>query len=221
MTKAHLQLALAVFAGLLLLASSAQAKPHPEIKHDPEKAAPVGMAYPLDYCIVTGEKLGSMGDVVFYQHEGREIRFCCAACIETFEAKAADYIAKIDAAIIEQQLPYYPLDTCPVTGEALDSMGGPVDIVVNNRLVRLCCAGCEKAVRKDPAKVIAELDEAAIKAQSANYPAELCPVMDIPDGGAEDSVQVTFAGRLLRFCCEHCVEAFLDDPQGYMAKVYK
>jgi hypothetical protein len=41
--------------------------------------------------------------------------------------------------------------TCPVTGEPLDSMGGPVRLEVDGRVVFICCKGCEKALR-DPKK---------------------------------------------------------------------
>jgi Cu(I)/Ag(I) efflux system membrane fusion protein len=44
--------------------------------------------------------------------------------------------------------------TCPVTKKPLGSMGPPVTIFVDGRKVRLCCAGCEAAVRKNPAKYL-------------------------------------------------------------------
>ncbi len=46
---------------------------------------------------------------------------------------------------------------CPVTGEPLDSMGGPVKVVVNGRTVFVCCEGCETPLRKNPAKYLANL----------------------------------------------------------------
>jgi membrane fusion protein, copper/silver efflux system len=46
---------------------------------------------------------------------------------------------------------------CPVTGEPLDSMGGPVRVEVAGRVVFICCKGCEKALRKDPAKYLSNL----------------------------------------------------------------
>ena len=39
-------------------------------------------------------------------------------------------------------------------------MGDPIDTVVAGRLVRLCCKGCTRALRKDPAKVVAAVDRA-------------------------------------------------------------
>jgi Cu(I)/Ag(I) efflux system membrane fusion protein len=46
---------------------------------------------------------------------------------------------------------------CPVTGEPLDSMGGPVRVVVEGRVVFICCKGCEGRLRKDPAKYLSKL----------------------------------------------------------------
>jgi YHS domain-containing protein len=42
--------------------------------------------YPLDTCLVTGTKLGSMGDPITKVYGGREIRFCCEPCVAEFEA---------------------------------------------------------------------------------------------------------------------------------------
>ena len=55
-------------------------------------------AYPLDVCVVSGEKLGSMGEPHVIVHEGVEVRFCCAHCLPKFEAGSAAYLAKIKAA---------------------------------------------------------------------------------------------------------------------------
>lgn len=55
-------------------------------------------AYPVDWCIVSGEKLGSMGDPVIKTYQGQEVKFCCKFCIEEFEKTPALYLAKIDSA---------------------------------------------------------------------------------------------------------------------------
>jgi hypothetical protein len=47
--------------------------------------------------------------------------------------------------------------TCPVTGEPLDSMGGPVRVEVAGRTVFVCCKACEKPLRKNPAKYLKKL----------------------------------------------------------------
>jgi hypothetical protein len=46
---------------------------------------------------------------------------------------------------------------CPVTGAPLDSMGGPVRLVVEGRIVFVCCKGCEGPLRQEPAKYLSKL----------------------------------------------------------------
>ncbi len=65
--------------------------------HPPAQAAPQ-KDYPLDVCVVSGEKLGSMGKPAVITHEGREVRFCCAACIPKFKEDPARYLKKLDEA---------------------------------------------------------------------------------------------------------------------------
>lgn len=115
--------------------------------------------YPLDKCIVSGQKLGTMGEGTKIEYKGREIKFCCPACKPKFDANPDEYLQKIDDEIIKQQKPKYPLDTCPVTGEKLDK--DAVDYVSHNRLVRFCCKACIAAFDKDPQKYLAKIDEAA------------------------------------------------------------
>jgi hypothetical protein len=54
--------------------------------------------------------------------------------------------------------------TCPVTGKPLGSMGVPARLEVGGRTVYLCCAGCEDAVRADPAKYLGRLPPDATRA---------------------------------------------------------
>jgi Cu(I)/Ag(I) efflux system membrane fusion protein len=56
-----------------------------------------------------------------------------------------------DAALAERQR------VCPVTGQRLNSMGGPLLVVVEGRKVFLCCKGCERPLKNDPAKYLAKL----------------------------------------------------------------
>ncbi len=46
---------------------------------------------------------------------------------------------------------------CPVTMKPLDSMGGPVLVMVEGRKVFICCRGCENALTSDPAKYLERL----------------------------------------------------------------
>jgi YHS domain-containing protein len=51
--------------------------------------------YPLDTCIVSGNKLGTMGKVVVKSHEGQEIKFCCKPCVKKFDANPAKYLSRL------------------------------------------------------------------------------------------------------------------------------
>jgi hypothetical protein len=48
---------------------------------------------------------------------------------------------------------------CPVSGEPLGSMGEPIKLDVEGREVWICCAGCEDALRKDPERYFAKLND--------------------------------------------------------------
>lgn len=71
---------------------------HSHHDHGQAKAPESKKPYPLDVCVVTGEKLGEMGKPVVIQHEGREVRFCCAACPDKFRQDPAKYLKKLDEA---------------------------------------------------------------------------------------------------------------------------
>jgi YHS domain-containing protein len=122
---------------------------------------PASAPYMLETCPVSGEKLGSMGEPVVYSHEGRELRFCCDGCISPFEKDPAQYLEKVDAAMIERLRPDYPLDTCVVAGSKLGSMGEPYAHIYRNQLVLFCCDGCLPAFRKDPARYLTMIRQAS------------------------------------------------------------
>lgn len=59
--------------------------------------------YPLTTCLVSDEKLGSMGDYVTYVHKeagkpDRVVRLCCDGCIDDFKADPKKFLAKLDTA---------------------------------------------------------------------------------------------------------------------------
>lgn len=119
-----------------------------------DKASPVS-GYPVDVCVVSGEKLSTAEKPVTKMIDGREVRFCCNGCVATYEKDKATYSKKLDDAIVAAQKPTYPLQTCVVSGEKLGGMGQPVDYVVKNQLVRLCCGGCIDKLTADPDKYLA------------------------------------------------------------------
>lgn len=46
---------------------------------------------------------------------------------------------------------------CPVTELLLDSMGGPIPVMLGDRKVFICCAGCELKLRNEPEKYLAKI----------------------------------------------------------------
>jgi hypothetical protein len=60
-------------------------------------------SYPLDVCVTSDEKLGTMGKAPEYIYRvngepDRLVVFCCAGCDEDFLKAPAKYLAKIEAA---------------------------------------------------------------------------------------------------------------------------
>jgi YHS domain-containing protein len=125
--------------------------------------------YPLDYDIVSGEKLGTNGDPIIKLYKGREVRFASDSSRTTFEKDQNKYLKKLDQAIIAQEKPNYPLETCVVTGEKLEhtTMGDPVDLVYNNHLVRFCCNMCPATFKKNPDKFLKKISDAYAAADAS------------------------------------------------------
>jgi hypothetical protein len=66
-----------------------------------ETTAPVAEAgeaipFPKTTCLVSGEKLGTMGIPPAIVHNGQQIKFCCKSCIPKFEADPAKYLSQLD-----------------------------------------------------------------------------------------------------------------------------
>jgi len=192
-----------------------EAKPAQEAARDAE---PWTDRYTLATCPISGRKLGSMGEPVVKRYEGREVRFCCAGCIERFEADPAAAWKKVDEAMARDQRPFYPLETCVVSDEPLKEDGRDVatEVVFNNRLVRLCCRSCAREFRADPRSFVKKLDKAAADAQRKDYPLTTCIVAGGELGSMGEPSEMVVAGRLLRFCCAKCHPKVEADPLRYL-----
>lgn len=56
-----------------------------------------GKPYPLDTCIVSGEKLGSMGEPYATVKDGQQIKFCCKGCLKDFNQEPEKFLKEIAA----------------------------------------------------------------------------------------------------------------------------
>jgi len=123
-----------------------------------KKAEKKAKPYPLNTCVVSGEKLDSMGEPFVFAHEGREVKLCCKDCKKDFDKSTAKFVAKIDEAA--KKVKPYPLQLCVVSDEKLDSMGEPFVFIHDGQEIKLCCKDCKKDFDKNTAKFTAKLSKA-------------------------------------------------------------
>jgi hypothetical protein len=182
-------------------------------------ALSVNTPYLLDVCPITGKKLDSMGSEVVEIIDSREVRFCCAGCPPKFKEDKAANFKKIDALMIAQQLPYYPMDTCVVSGNALDLKGGSIDFIYGNRLFRTCCNDCKAEFLENPTDYVGDLDDAIIKAQLKTYPLTYCIIGRGPLDGMGGPDHMIVGNRLVELCCGGCRAKVLKDPLAVLAEI--
>ena len=98
---------------------------------------------------------------------------------------------------------------CPVSGEDLRAMGGPIKAKSGDQTVFLCCKGClGKPISKENwAKVTANLASAQGR----------CPVMNRPLPAGATSVVVN--GRRVFVCCPPCTGKIQANPEKFLAVV--
>ncbi len=197
----------AAFVVLMLgtvAAATAQTRPDPYfLPHDPVSETP----------------LASVEVPVIVVHDDREIRFASQANVDLFLSDPDTYLPAIDAAMIEDQVPFYPLATCPIGGGELESMGGPVNYLHGNRLVRFCCAGCINPFKADPEPTLVALDAAIVAAQVPTFADAVCPVSGQALGSMGEPVDLVIGNRLVRLCCGGCTARFLANPQAYYGEL--
>lgn len=113
----------------------------------------------------------------------------------------------------------YTLNTCPVSGEELGSMGEAPVIIHEGREIRLCCGGCEKKYRENAEAMNQKIDAKLIADQEAHYPVDAC----INTGANLDGGGVAFivGNRLLKTCCNNCKAKVEANPAEYIAKLDK
>ncbi|MGE4618643.1 MAG: hypothetical protein AAEJ04_02405 [Planctomycetota bacterium] len=181
------------------------------------ETVPATEAYPLETCAVAGKKLGSMGKPIDYVHEGRQVRFCCRGCVPKFKSNPEQYLAAVDAKIIETQKKNYPTDTCLLSQQKLDNTAK--EIVINNRLVRLCCGRCVKKIKADPQSIFKKLDAAILKAQAKSYPLTTCVISGEDLNSMGKPKDVIVGNTLIKVCCKGCVSKVTADPAKFIEMV--
>ncbi len=148
---------------LFALAAAVAVLAQPASLFAADKTGQATKPYPLNTCVVSGEKLGGdMGEPYVFTQDGREIKLCCKDCLKDFKKDPKKFEAKLDAAEKQAKKDHpYPLNTCVVSGEKLGGdMGEPVVFVADGREVKLCCRDCLKDFNKDRAKYMKKIVDA-------------------------------------------------------------
>lgn len=98
---------------------------------------------------------------------------------------------------------------CPVTGEALGSMGEPIKVQVGEQVAYLCCKGCQGK----------ELNAEHWKSIQTNIAAAqgTCPIMGKPVTADMKSTVVN--GQQVFVCCPPCIAKIQADVEGSLKKV--
>lgn len=124
----------------------------------------------IDSCIVSGETLHSK--TISSEIFGRTVYFCCKDCQDTALKNPAAYVKKTEAEQIaavralaksHENHDHHAaepkagaakflgkgdgVETCPVTGEAIDKS---VTVEVDGRTVYACCPGCLDKIKNNP-----------------------------------------------------------------------
>ena len=212
-------------------------------------------------CPVMDEPLGGMGTPIKVSVGDKPIYLCCKGCIKKVQAEPAKYLAMVygdqkgteevgsavaaasalnisvtsstqaDAALIARQ------EVCPVMDEPLGSMGNPIKVMVGDKPIFLCCKGCIKKIKADPAKYMAMVygggsagsvpagtDQVRagifkVSAEDAPFIAaqKKCPVMDEPLDAMGGPYKVHAAGKAIYICCPGCAKKIAAEPQKWLA----
>ncbi|MCC7171389.1 MAG: hypothetical protein IT459_13155 [Planctomycetes bacterium] len=85
-------------------------------------------SYSAETCVVSGEKLGAMGDPIEYVVGNRLVRFCCKACVEKFEKDPLAHLAKLTQVAAPAATTSAPIDavsyTCPMHADVIQDKAG-------------------------------------------------------------------------------------------------
>ncbi len=191
------------------------------IDEDQTKTDEFSDPYTLDICPITKLKLGSMGDPVIKEYDGREVRFCCAGCVPKFKKDLKASWKEVDKEMIKDQIPFYPLQTCLISDDDLEDgqNATAVDFIYNNRLIRVANNSAKEQFYKHPKKYIRKLDEAVKDAQRGDYPLSTCLITKMELGSMGEPHEIVIANRLIRLCCAGCVSSINKDPLTHITTI--
>lgn len=194
-------------------------------------------------CPVSGKPLGSMGQPVAVDVNGKTVYACCGGCVNAIKSDPVKFASgrpeiTVSASTDSDEPLIVKQAMCPVMDEPLGSMGGPIKVMVGDKPIFLCCKGCVKKIRAEPAKYLSKVygkdggqDGVAasgeqvrpnvfkVTAGDAPFIAaqKTCPVMDEPLHAMGGPYRVHANGKAIYICCPGCAKKIAADPQKYLA----
>ncbi|HEV3443669.1 MAG TPA: efflux RND transporter periplasmic adaptor subunit [Gemmataceae bacterium] len=126
-----------------------------------------GDFYPVVHGLEAGQRVASTGAFLI-DAETQLNRGAAATYFGAARAgEAADTPSVLPAAQTAGLLELTPADRalavkqsyCPVTNKPLGSMGTPTRMLIGDRIIFLCCAGCEATLKKNPSKYLSKMHE--------------------------------------------------------------
>ena len=197
------------------------AKSAPTEKKGQESAEEwAGEPYTLETCAASGRPIDVKGTPQTVRFAGRELKFCCKGCADFVKKNPDKFLGKVDEQLIAQQKPIYPTDKCLVAGTPLTRNGKDTgtDVMVGNRLFRVCCGRCAAKVEAEPAKYAAQLDAMVLERAKKAYPMETCIVNPKRKLDAKAKATV-IAGRPVMTCCSGCMRKVRSKPMDYIPAI--
>lgn len=148
-------------------------------------------------CPVSGEKVDP---AVYLEKEGERVYFCCKNC----QGKAsADVAAAYDKAYPAVKVVDTKNKACPVMAETLEP--DAKQVTVQGHKIGICCAGCDKKMKKAANHYIAlAMDANLVEAKNKK-----CP---ISGNDVNRNSTLIVDGVLVDFCCDKCVAAVEKEP---------
>ncbi|HKA08067.1 MAG TPA: efflux RND transporter periplasmic adaptor subunit, partial [Gemmataceae bacterium] len=134
--------------------------------------------------VLEGSRLGSMGKPVKLMLNGQPVFVCCKSCVKQAETEPAKTLQRVedmrtkraaaeevDAKVkerIRKTLAELPAADralaeaqrlCPVTDQALGSMGKPVKLTIKGQPVFVCCPECDQQALEKPDETLRKVEE--------------------------------------------------------------
>jgi YHS domain-containing protein len=118
---------------------------------------------------------------------------------------------------------------CPVTDEALGSMGEPIVVRLGERTIYVCCQACVNAVKRNPQRYLLKVDA---ELHTLQYPdrtprqtttpwggQKACPITGEALGEMCEPIPMELGGRTIFVCCEPCVDVARRSPAKYLRRM--